>query len=195
MAMSNGPNKAASHHRYLSSPFSSHSTPSHGLLYVKEKLIKPPHLWRVIKPQCGAEGGQRQRSKKVPVSVLPSPSVINLHRFSAGRLTTRLGRGKQRFGCDECARSQAPHSMLIRAFARAQNRESGQERTTVTLCIMKSETFALGARRQNTRQIERWRRLSWCGVWIDGGARLKRRRRSLSSAPLSCLWLDPNVVN
>ena len=110
-----------------------------------------PHLWRVIKPQSGERGGEaaaKQESLRLRSLHKPSiPALRGAHHLDHGR-------GKQRFRCDECARtltephskephSKGPHSMLIRAFARARNRETGPG--IVTLCIMKSETFAPGA--------------------------------------------------
>ena len=91
-----------------------------------------PHLWRVIKPQSGERGGEaaaKQESLRLRSSApchKPSiPALRGAHHLDQGR-------GKQRFRCDECAprtltepHSKEPHSMLIRAFARARNRETG----------------------------------------------------------------------
>ena len=92
-----------------------------------------PHLWRVIKPQSGErEGEKRQRSKKVSVSVRPLP-VINRPSLPCGALTTWTT-GAVSSDSDATnapsrtltePHSKEPHSMLIRAFARARNRETG----------------------------------------------------------------------
>ena len=154
MAMSNRPNSLVSykteHHKYLvtlSPLFTRAGVVCKSGAHKAEQL----HLWRVIKPQSEERGGEaaaKQESLRLRSLHKPSiPALRGAHHLDHGR-------GKQRFRCDECARtltephskephSKGPHSMLIRAFARARNRETGPG--IVTLCIMKSETFAPGA--------------------------------------------------
>ena len=134
MAMSNRPNSLVSykteHHRYLVtlSPLLTSGCVCKSGAHKAEQ----PHLWRVIKPQSGERGGEaaaKQESLRLRSSApchKPSiPALRGAHHLDHGR-------GKQRFRCDECAprtltepHSKEPHSMLIRAFARARNRETG----------------------------------------------------------------------
>ena len=66
----------------------------------------------------------------------------------------------------------------------------------MTLCIMKSETFALGASDKTLGRLNVGGRFSCCG--IDSGSQLKWRRLFFSSpiVYLPSLWplLDPNLV-
>ena len=154
MAMSNRPNSPVSykmeHHKYLVT-LSPLFTRAGVVCKSGVHKAEQPHLWRVIKPQSGERGGEaaaKQESLRLRPCHKPSiPALRGAHILDHGR-------GNQRFGCDECAltltephskepHSKGPHSMLIRAFARARNRETGPG--IVTLCIMKSETFAPGA--------------------------------------------------
>ena len=83
----NRQNKTAAFSKITDTLPTSHP-PSHGVLYVKAELIKPPpSLWRVINPHSGA-GAVVTAAKQENLET--SPSVINLRRFSAaGRSTAR----------------------------------------------------------------------------------------------------------
>ena len=123
MAMSNRPNSLVSykteHHRYLVtlSPFFTRAG-----VVCKSGVHKAeqPHLWRVIKPQSGERGGEaaaKQESLRLRSLHKPSiPALRGAHHLDHGR-------GKQRFRCDECARtltephSKEPHSVRAALYA------------------------------------------------------------------------------